>query len=258
MPAVGVEDACSGIVSFHSSLMVALFLGEFLRLGGIRRGVLVLASCAIAVGGNLLRTLALCWSVHREGIGAVAAHHDRFGFYSSVAIFVGIFALAWLLARWKASPEDVLAPPEIGLRLFDGASFGTRGAVGALLTFGAVPVLGFMWFSLRPSGGAQVQEVPLWALRPRAAPAGSRRAHRASRITKSDARIHHRRGVDRDDGRMRRSRFVDFSGPAIAPASVRAYALYLHELHRVDATRTGAQPDDPDARHRISGAQFPL
>jgi exosortase len=171
---VGVEDACSGIVSFHSSLMVALFLGEFLRLGWLRRTVLIAGACVIAVGGNLLRTLALCWYVQRDGIGAVAVHHDRLGFYSSVAIFVTVFALAWLLARLKAREQEILAPPEIALRLFADARFGVGGAVSALVAFAIVPVLGPAWFAVRPSGGAQVQETPLWAMRPQAAPAGWR------------------------------------------------------------------------------------
>jgi exosortase len=171
---VGVEDACSGIVSFHSSLMVALFLGEFLRLGWMRRGLLVLGGCAIAVGGNLLRTLGLCLYVQRDGIGAVAVHHDRLGFYSSIAIFAGVFAFAWLLSRWKARPEETLAPPEVGLQLFTGARFGGRGAALALVAFASVPLLGHAWYAARPDGGVKSQEAPLWAMRPQSAPAGWR------------------------------------------------------------------------------------
>jgi exosortase len=171
---VGVEDACSGIVSFHSSLMVALFLGEFLRLGWPRRAALVVGACMIAVGGNLLRTLALCLYVQRDGLGAVAVHHDRLGLYSSVAIFVAVFALAWLLAQLKARAPEILAPPEIGLQLFTNARFGARGAVSTLVAFAMVPALGLAWFAVRPDGAPRVQETPLWAMRPQAAPAGWR------------------------------------------------------------------------------------
>lgn len=169
---VGVEDACSGIVSFHSSLMVALFLGEFLRLGWVRRGVLVLGACAVAVGGNLIRTLSLCWYVHRDGIGAVAVQHDRLGFYASIAIFVSVFGFAWLLSRLKKPPEDMLAPPEAGLQLFKATPFSGRGAVTALVAFFAVPLLAPAWFAVRPSGGEQVQETPLWGMKLQSVPAG--------------------------------------------------------------------------------------
>ena len=46
---VGVEDACSGIRSLQSTVMVALFLGELFRYSWIRRTVMVLAGVALAL-----------------------------------------------------------------------------------------------------------------------------------------------------------------------------------------------------------------
>lgn len=169
---VGVEDACSGIVSFHSSLMVALFLGEFMRLGWLRRVGLVAGASVLAVGGNLLRTFTLCWLVQREGMPAVAAYHDRLGLLSSGAIFGCVLVLAWLLKRWNAKEPQALAPPDFGWKVFADAPAGSRSAGLALIAFAAVPLLGLGWFAVRPSGGEQVQEAPLWAMRPQSVPAG--------------------------------------------------------------------------------------
>lgn len=168
---VGVEDACSGIVSFHSSLMAALFLGEFLWLGWGRRLVLIAAGCVIAVGGNLLRTFALCWLVEKNGLGAVALHHDRLGLISSIAIFLGILLFGWALSRWRTQPSEILAPPEVGLTLLRGGRFAPRGGIVLLAAFASVPFIGHAWFAVRPDGGAKVQEGPLWAIRPQRTPA---------------------------------------------------------------------------------------
>ena len=169
---VGVEDACSGIVSLHSSLMVSLFLGEFLCLKFGRRILLVAGACCIAVCSNLLRTFTLCILVTREGLGAITTYHDRLGLAATVLIFGGIVVLGWVLTWRAARPAVKLGPPETGLHLFTrgNASLVTAGA--AAVAFLGIPLLASLWFGLRSDGGEKVQEAPLWSLRPEKAPAG--------------------------------------------------------------------------------------
>ena len=169
---VGVEDACSGIVSLHSSLMVSLFLGEFLRLPAMRRIVLVAGACGVAVGANLLRTFLLCILVTREGMGAINAYHDRLGMASTVLIFSGIVVLGWALTWRLARVPQKLAPPETGLQLFTRGNAKPLGAGVALAAFLGIPLLAWVWFGLRPGGGEKNQESPLWSLHPALAPAG--------------------------------------------------------------------------------------
>jgi len=58
---VGISDACSGIRSFQSSLMISLFLGEFYLFSWQRRVLLVPISFALAMLLNLCRASLLTW-----------------------------------------------------------------------------------------------------------------------------------------------------------------------------------------------------
>ena len=169
---VGVEDACSGIVSLHSSLMVSLFLGEFLWLTFGRRFLLVFGACAIAVSCNVLRTFTLCMLVNREGLEAVTKYHDRLGLAATVLMFGGILALGWVLTLRLARPPQKLAPPGIGLRLFTRGTASPVAAAAAAVAFLSIPLLASLWFGLRSDGGEKVQEAALWSLRPEKAPYG--------------------------------------------------------------------------------------
>ena len=169
---VGVEDACSGIVSLHSSLMVSLFLGEFLCLTLGRRFLLVVGACCIAVCSNLIRTFTLCLLVTREGLDAVTKYHDRLGLLATVLIFGGIVALGWVLTLRLARPPQKLAPPEVGLQLFTRGNANLVTAGVTSVAFLSIPLLASLWFGLRSDGGEKVQEAPLWTLRPEKAPYG--------------------------------------------------------------------------------------
>ncbi|HEY2329060.1 MAG TPA: exosortase/archaeosortase family protein, partial [Verrucomicrobiae bacterium] len=58
---VGINDACSGIRSFQSSLMISLFLGEFFMFNRRRRLLLLPVGFALAMGLNLFRASLLTW-----------------------------------------------------------------------------------------------------------------------------------------------------------------------------------------------------
>lgn len=104
---VGVEEACSGVRSFHATLMVALLLGEWSRLGMRRRTALVALGLPLALAMNFLRTFLLAWVAAKQGPAAVEGWHDPAGF----TVLVPCFAiLGWLSARWER-PATAPAPP---------------------------------------------------------------------------------------------------------------------------------------------------
>lgn len=107
---VGIEEACSGIRSLQSTVMLALFFGEFHRLNARRRGWLLLAGFAIAVVGNLGRTLFLTWQVATNGTSGLERWHDPAGYAASG---VG-FATIWLISAWlnRRSAEAAQVPAE--------------------------------------------------------------------------------------------------------------------------------------------------
>jgi exosortase len=95
---VSVNEACSGVRSLQTSLMLALFLGEWYRLRYWVRLALVPTSLLIAFFANVGRTSFLTWSAARLGIARIESLHSSAG----VAVVVIVFGLLWLTARLLA------------------------------------------------------------------------------------------------------------------------------------------------------------
>jgi exosortase len=97
---VGIDEACSGIRSFQSTLMAALFLGELYRLRVWARAGLVGCGLLLAFCLNVVRTLLLSWQASQHGLAILDKWHDPAGFTIAVACFFALWAIAvWLRAR---------------------------------------------------------------------------------------------------------------------------------------------------------------
>ena len=96
---VGVNEACSGVRSLQTSLMIGLLFGELKRLSILRRFALILAAAAIAFVGNCARAFFLVWISATQNIPAAARWHDFAGYAIVVLVFIGSLALAALLGR---------------------------------------------------------------------------------------------------------------------------------------------------------------
>ena len=108
---VGVDEACSGIQSFQSALMVSLFLGELFQFNRSRRFGLLGGAVLWAFLCNLARAFFLAWISHRQGLPALARWHDGTGLALMAACYGGIIALALALSRRQATPSPTPAPP---------------------------------------------------------------------------------------------------------------------------------------------------
>jgi exosortase len=125
---VGIDEACSGIRSFQSSLMISLFLGEFYRLAPWRRMVLVPAGFLLALVFNVCRISFLTCVAARQGVPAIAKYHDDAGLTIAI-VCTGVLWLFSLLLRGAsrgrqcptASPSRRLGPPVPALK---GLAFG--------------------------------------------------------------------------------------------------------------------------------------
>ena len=96
---LGVEEACSGIRSLQSNIMVALAVGEFFRLTIPRRIVLFLIGLGAALGGNALRSLTLSVAACKSGSEAVDNIHDGTGLTVLVASSALVLLAGKILAR---------------------------------------------------------------------------------------------------------------------------------------------------------------
>ena len=96
---VGVNEACSGIRSLQTSLMIGLLFGELKRLSVLRRVALVIGAVIIAVFANFLRAVFLVTVAATKNISEVSRWHDVAGYTIIALVFVSTMGLAYLLGK---------------------------------------------------------------------------------------------------------------------------------------------------------------
>ncbi len=130
---VGVEEACSGVRSLQSAVMIALASGEFFHVRPRNRLVLLVAGFCLAVASNAARTFALTLAGIAGGNPAMEKIHDAAGIAALLFLAVGLFVLGWWMRRpippatSAGSPHLVRFAPSaavlaLGLAGFFGAS----------------------------------------------------------------------------------------------------------------------------------------
>lgn len=96
---VGIVEACSGIRSLQSGLMLSLAIGELLLLPTARRWGLVGLTGIFALVSNFVRTFTLCWIMEKSGPEAMDKAHDWVG---NIAMY-SFYGIIWLLGKWLAA-----------------------------------------------------------------------------------------------------------------------------------------------------------
>jgi exosortase len=102
---VGVDEACSGIRSFQSSLMASLLMGELYQLRVWARASLVGMALLLAFGLNVCRTLFLTWQANAHGLSAIEKWHDTAGLSITVGCFFCLWAIARLICRRQTTDD---------------------------------------------------------------------------------------------------------------------------------------------------------
>jgi exosortase len=95
---VGVNEACSGIRSLQTSLMIGLLFGELKRLSVPHRIGLIGGAVAIALFANFFRAVFLVSVAATKSISEVGRWHDIAGYTIIALVFVGTLLLARLLS----------------------------------------------------------------------------------------------------------------------------------------------------------------
>jgi exosortase len=113
---VGIDEACSGIRSLQSTVMATLFIGYLTLRHQSSRVVLLAAGIALAVFGNILRSLFLSLVASRQGLPAIKQYHDSAGWSILAFTVVGVGILAWLFAKHEKRISQLPAskPPPSG------------------------------------------------------------------------------------------------------------------------------------------------
>jgi len=107
---VGIDEACSGIRSLQSTIMATLFIGYLTLRRNSLRVILFGSGVALAVLGNVIRSLFLSLVANSRGVGAIKAYHDTAGWSILAFTVVGVGLLAWLLARLEKRLAALSAP----------------------------------------------------------------------------------------------------------------------------------------------------
>jgi exosortase len=96
---VGVNEACSGIRSLQTSLMIGLLFGELKLLSVLRRVALVACAVAIALLANFVRAVFLVHIAATENLSEVGRWHDIAGYSIIAVVFVATLVLAHLFGK---------------------------------------------------------------------------------------------------------------------------------------------------------------
>jgi exosortase len=96
---VGVEEACSGLRSLQTALMVGAAAGELARLKTGARLALLLVAFVMALAGNQVRVLMLVMAGINGGNAAVSQVHDTAGYVVLAILLVGVGSAAWAMGK---------------------------------------------------------------------------------------------------------------------------------------------------------------
>lgn len=161
---VGINDACSGIRSLQSSLMISLFLGEFYLLRRPSRFLFVFLGFILAMAFNLCRASLLTWIAAKKGIAAISEYHDEAGLTILVACTMTLWGVAILL-NWRKKPvaaaneqaTEVATPANPSARLRS-----LKKLLFALLVWLVVVEVGVeLWYRIRE---AKIKPGPAWTV----------------------------------------------------------------------------------------------
>jgi exosortase len=107
---VGIDEACSGVRSLQSALMLSLFLGEMHRFTWLRRAGLLGASLLFVLAANLTRTTFLVWAASTHGMVKMESWHDTAGILVMLIVLPCLMGLAQLMKPKAPKPVSGSMP----------------------------------------------------------------------------------------------------------------------------------------------------
>ena len=103
---VGVNEACSGIRSLQTSIMIGLLFGELKRLSVLRRLMLIVCAVVVALLANFVRAVFLVQIAATENLSEVTRWHDVAGYTIILFVFVATLGLAYLFGKSQAKDRE--------------------------------------------------------------------------------------------------------------------------------------------------------
>ena len=154
---LGVEEACSGLLSLQSTLMLALFFGEFHRFTLRRRFVLLVLGLFFALLGNYLRLLFLGVQGARHGLPSVQAAHGSAG----AAIFLLTLFALWISCLMLRPGESRSPTPNQLTCYTPSHSLAQTWALGLFAVVVTAQLFTSAWFACR---GSNISTAQHWSV----------------------------------------------------------------------------------------------
>ena len=102
---VGIVEACSGLRSLQSGLMVSMAVAELFLLPFKRRWVLAGFGIFLALADNFIRTFTLCMIVEKSGEAGLHKAHDTVGLIAMYTLYILIWVAGKILARGNTAGD---------------------------------------------------------------------------------------------------------------------------------------------------------
>jgi exosortase len=107
---IGVDEACSGIKSLQTMVMIALFLSDFTALRSLHRFWMVVFGAILAMVTNLIRIIVLAFIGTQGGSQAVDSWHDITGSLAFGVACLVLIILARFLPNSRSKPKGSDVP----------------------------------------------------------------------------------------------------------------------------------------------------
>ncbi len=88
---LSIDEACSGVRSLQSCIMVSIALGQFFCLSKYRAGFLLVCGILLALIGNFIRTLILTLLASSYGLSSVEIFHDSAGWGILICVTLALY-----------------------------------------------------------------------------------------------------------------------------------------------------------------------
>ena len=110
---LGIDEACSGIRSLQSGMMVALFFGEIFSLRLLRRVVLLVIALLAALLGNIARSALLAVIATKHGLASVESWHDPAGLMILLLTVGAVISSALIWKNTVNARKLAIAPSRV-------------------------------------------------------------------------------------------------------------------------------------------------
>lgn len=159
---VGVEEACSGVRSFQSTLMAAYFFGVLFRWPVIYRLLLIGVGCIVSLILNFGRTFTLTMVMATRGPEAMDVLHDLVGNVVSYGSYAVLFFLTWIFHRWVLKGGRI-RQVQWGTGRRDPLPVHRSALAAAALLIVSSPMVTWLWYDVRsPIPAERIQSEVAW------------------------------------------------------------------------------------------------